>query len=49
MEDPTPLDEDDEWTNKKMIERFYRYGIQPEWMVIHRILNHRFVSDASCG
>ncbi|XP_064415468.1 chromodomain-helicase-DNA-binding protein 4 isoform X2 [Latimeria chalumnae] len=21
-------------------ERFYRYGIKPEWMMIHRILNH---------
>lgn len=27
----------------KMEERFYRYGIKPEWMVIHRILNHRCV------
>ncbi|KAJ8780664.1 hypothetical protein J1605_000707 [Eschrichtius robustus] len=26
----------------KMEERFYRYGIKPEWMVIHRILNHSF-------
>ena len=26
-----------------MEERFYRYGIKPEWMVIHRILNHRWV------
>lgn len=25
-----------------MEERFYRYGIKPEWMVIHRILNHRW-------
>lgn len=24
-----------------MEERFYRYGIKPEWMVVHRILNHR--------
>lgn len=24
-----------------MEERFYRYGIKPEWMIIHRILNHR--------
>lgn len=22
-------------------EKFYRYGIKPEWMMIHRILNHR--------
>ncbi|XP_036083865.1 chromodomain-helicase-DNA-binding protein 5 isoform X3 [Rousettus aegyptiacus] len=26
----------------KMEERFYRYGIKPEWMTIHRILNHSF-------
>ncbi|KAA0707630.1 Chromodomain-helicase-DNA-binding protein 5 [Triplophysa tibetana] len=24
-----------------MEERFYRYGIKPEWMIIHRIVNHR--------
>lgn len=27
----------------KMEERFYRYSIKPEWMMIHRILNHRCV------
>ncbi|KFV63537.1 Chromodomain-helicase-DNA-binding protein 5, partial [Dryobates pubescens] len=26
----------------QMEERFYRYGIKPEWMMIHRILNHSF-------
>ncbi|XP_075762434.1 chromodomain-helicase-DNA-binding protein 5 isoform X8 [Pelodiscus sinensis] len=26
----------------KMEEKFYRYGIKPEWMMIHRILNHSF-------
>ncbi|XP_027745107.1 chromodomain-helicase-DNA-binding protein 5 isoform X1 [Empidonax traillii] len=26
----------------KMEEQFYRYGIKPEWMMIHRILNHSF-------
>ncbi len=25
-----------------MEERFYRYGIKPEWMIIHRIVNHRY-------
>ncbi|KAJ8387203.1 hypothetical protein AAFF_G00159220 [Aldrovandia affinis] len=25
-----------------MEERFYRYGIKPEWMVIHRIVSHSF-------
>ncbi|XP_034266835.1 chromodomain-helicase-DNA-binding protein 4 isoform X3 [Pantherophis guttatus] len=24
----------------EMEERFYRYGIKPEWMMVHRILNH---------
>uniref|UniRef100_A0A3P9M5F7 Uncharacterized protein n=1 Tax=Oryzias latipes TaxID=8090 RepID=A0A3P9M5F7_ORYLA len=28
-----------------MEERFYRYGIKPEWMVMHRILNHSFDRD----
>uniref|UniRef100_A0A4W5QLB5 Chromodomain helicase DNA binding protein 5 n=1 Tax=Hucho hucho TaxID=62062 RepID=A0A4W5QLB5_9TELE len=28
-----------------MEERFYRYGIKPEWMVIHRILNHSYDED----
>ncbi|XP_074874301.1 chromodomain-helicase-DNA-binding protein 5 [Carettochelys insculpta] len=26
----------------RMEEKYYRYGIKPEWMVIHRILNHSF-------
>uniref|UniRef100_A0A8C5FYC0 Chromodomain-helicase-DNA-binding protein 5-like n=1 Tax=Gouania willdenowi TaxID=441366 RepID=A0A8C5FYC0_GOUWI len=28
-----------------MEERFYRYGIKPEWMIIHRVLNHSFDRD----
>ncbi|XP_074839288.1 chromodomain-helicase-DNA-binding protein 3 isoform X6 [Carettochelys insculpta] len=24
----------------QMEERFYRYGIKPEWMTIHRVINH---------
>ena len=30
-----------------MEERFYRYGIKPEWMVIHRVVNHRWLLTAS--
>ncbi|XP_069466385.1 chromodomain-helicase-DNA-binding protein 5 isoform X6 [Ambystoma mexicanum] len=26
----------------KMEEQYYRYGIKPEWMMIHRIMNHSF-------
>uniref|UniRef100_A0A8C1J6S1 Chromodomain helicase DNA binding protein 5 n=1 Tax=Cyprinus carpio TaxID=7962 RepID=A0A8C1J6S1_CYPCA len=28
-----------------MEERYYRYGIKPEWMIIHRIINHSFDKD----
>lgn len=24
-------------------EKYYKYGIKPEWMMIHRIINHRCV------
>lgn len=24
-------------------EKYYRYGIKPEWMMVHRIINHRCV------
>nr|XP_018668322.1 chromodomain-helicase-DNA-binding protein 4 isoform X1 [Ciona intestinalis] len=47
MEEPTQLDEDDEWTDKQLIEKYYRYGIQPEWLAIHRILNSRKVPRSS--
>lgn len=26
-------------------ERFYRYGIRPEWLVVHRVINHRLQRD----
>ncbi|MBN3293395.1 CHD5 protein, partial [Polypterus senegalus] len=29
-------------TYAKMEEQFFRYGIKPEWMIIHRIVNHSF-------
>lgn len=22
-------------------DKYYKYGIKPEWMMIHRIINHR--------
>lgn len=31
-----------------MEERFYRYGIKPEWLIIHRILNHRLENTMVC-
>lgn len=30
-------------------EKFYRYGIKPEWMMIHRIINHRLVCACLCA
>lgn len=24
-------------------EKYYRYGIKPEWMIVHRIINHRCI------
>ncbi|XP_075237625.1 chromodomain-helicase-DNA-binding protein Mi-2 homolog isoform X3 [Lycorma delicatula] len=36
-------------TNDSYLEekyyRFYRYGIKPEWMIVHRIINHRVMRD----
>lgn len=29
-------------TYAKMEEKYYRFGIKMEWMMIHRILNHRW-------
>ncbi|XP_011300303.1 chromodomain-helicase-DNA-binding protein Mi-2 homolog [Fopius arisanus] len=26
-------------------ERFYRYGVRPEWLVVHRVINHRYQRD----
>lgn len=28
-------------TSQNLEERFYRYGVRPEWLEIHRIINHR--------
>uniref|UniRef100_A0A182N9R5 Chromodomain-helicase-DNA-binding protein Mi-2 homolog n=1 Tax=Anopheles dirus TaxID=7168 RepID=A0A182N9R5_9DIPT len=26
-------------------ERFYRYGVKPEWLMVHRVINHRTMRD----
>ncbi|XP_015781829.1 chromodomain-helicase-DNA-binding protein Mi-2 homolog [Tetranychus urticae] len=28
-------------------ERFYRYGIRPEWLQVHRVINHKQLRDGS--
>ena len=50
MDEPPPLEDGSSYgRDEKEIqedphnleERFYRYGVRPEWLQIHRILNHR--------
>ncbi|KAK3918897.1 Chromodomain-helicase-DNA-binding protein 4 [Frankliniella fusca] len=52
-----PLDEMDarrkrisnkEAFSEALEERFYRYGIKPEWLQVHRVLNHRTMRDGRC-
>ncbi|XP_070491390.1 LOW QUALITY PROTEIN: chromodomain-helicase-DNA-binding protein Mi-2 homolog [Chironomus tepperi] len=31
--------------SKDLEVRFYRYGIKPEWLVVHRVINHRQMRD----
>ncbi|XP_064207642.1 chromodomain-helicase-DNA-binding protein 3-like isoform X1 [Anguilla rostrata] len=31
-----------------MEEKFYRYGIKPEWMMVHRIINHSVDKKGNC-
>ncbi|XP_078696084.1 chromodomain-helicase-DNA-binding protein 4-like isoform X5 [Branchiostoma floridae x Branchiostoma belcheri] len=48
MDEPPPLEDGGEEPNDStqdpdndLEKRFYRYGIRPEWLTIHRIINHR--------
>lgn len=47
MDDPPQLEEISEAKRKRhhdeaeLEERFYRYGIRPEWIQVHRIINHQ--------
>ncbi|EFA09958.2 chromodomain-helicase-DNA-binding protein Mi-2 homolog isoform X2 [Tribolium castaneum] len=34
-----------DYKDAELEERFYRYGIKPEWLVVHRIINHRQMRD----
>jgi chromodomain-helicase-DNA-binding protein 4 len=36
---------DTEDDTKNLEEKFYRYGIKPEWLVVHRVINHRTMRD----
>ena len=57
MDEPPPLEDGSSYgRDEKEIqedphnleERFYRYGVRPEWLQIHRILNHRSVMPHWC-
>ncbi|XP_060558085.1 chromodomain-helicase-DNA-binding protein 5-like [Ruditapes philippinarum] len=50
MDEPPPLEDGSSWGGKdrkkndnddNLEERFYKYGVRPEWLQIHRIINHR--------
>jgi hypothetical protein len=48
MDEPPPLEDGSSYGKDmkeedphNLEERFYRYGVRPEWLQIHRILNHR--------
>ncbi|ESO88865.1 hypothetical protein LOTGIDRAFT_165279, partial [Lottia gigantea] len=48
MDEPPPLEDGSSYGEKikgddphNLEERFYRYGVRPEWLSIHRIINHR--------
>ena len=49
MDEPPPLEDGSSYgkENKKLIDpknleqRFYRYGVKPEWLMLSRIINHR--------
>lgn len=49
MDEPPPLEDGSSYGRENIVEdphnleeRFYRYGVRPEWLQIHRILNHRY-------
>lgn len=49
MDEPPPLEDGSSWGGKdrkkneddNLEDRFYKYGVRPEWLQIHRIINHR--------
>ena len=34
---------DEKEHERNLDQRFYQYGIKPEWLLLHRIIWHRFV------
>ena len=51
MDEPPPLEDGSSFGKEGRLkendihnleERFYRYGIKPDWLQINRVLNHRY-------
>lgn len=50
-----PLDESDsrykriqknlQTDDDSLEDRYYRYGVKPEWLIVHRVINHRTMRD----
>lgn len=51
-----PIDEADSRLNRlvkmggtlndtELEEKFYKYGVKPEWLIVHRVINHRTMRD----
>lgn len=46
-----PLDEDEKrirrapGLDEDLEDRFYKNGVKPEWLVVHRVINHRTMKD----
>ncbi|XP_045533776.1 chromodomain-helicase-DNA-binding protein Mi-2 homolog isoform X1 [Papilio machaon] len=32
---------------KILEEKYYRYGVKPEWLIVHRVINHRTARDGT--
>lgn len=33
------------YNDEDLEEKYYRYGVKPEWLVVHRVINHRTMRD----
>ncbi|KAH3712630.1 hypothetical protein DPMN_072382 [Dreissena polymorpha] len=51
MDEPPPLEDGSCWggkdckhdnSNDNLEDRFYKYEVRPEWLQIHRIINHKY-------
>lgn len=31
--------------DQEMDEKFYKFGVKPEWLIVHRVINHRTMRD----